>query len=154
MQLSHPRLDISVATQTLSLWDGTRLVKVWPCSTSKFGIGFEEGSNRTPLGAFRVMEKHGENASKHTIFKSRKPVGEWTPGEKTDADLILGRILWLEGAEERNANTKERYVYIHGTNQEELIGQRGSHGCVRMRNQDVVDLFEIVEVGTPVYIGE
>jgi len=154
MQLSHPRLEVSVATQTLSLWEGTRQVKSWPCSTSKFGIGFEEGSNRTPLGAFRVAEKHGADSPLHTIFKSRKAVGEWTPGEKTDADLILARILWLEGAEERNANTKERYVYIHGTNQEELIGQRGSHGCVRMRNLDVVELYDLVEPGTPVYIGE
>ncbi|MEZ0389984.1 MAG: L,D-transpeptidase family protein [Verrucomicrobium sp.] len=154
MQLLRPRLEVSVATQTLRLWDGTRVVKSWPCSTSKFGIGFQEGSNRTPLGAFRVMEKHGNGAPLHTIFKSRQPVGEWTPGDKVDADLILARILWLEGAEERNANTKERYVYIHGTNQEELIGRIGSHGCIRMKNLDVVELYDIIDVGTPVYIGE
>ena len=154
MQLLRPRLEVSVATQTLRLWDGTRVVKSWPCSTSKFGIGFQEGSNRTPLGAFRVMEKHGNGAPLHTIFKSRQPVGEWTPGDKVEADLILARILWLEGAEERNANTKERYVYIHGTNQEELIGRIGSHGCIRMKNLDVVELYDIIDVGTPVYIGE
>jgi lipoprotein-anchoring transpeptidase ErfK/SrfK len=154
MQLSQPRLEVSVATQTLGLWDGTRLVKQWPCSTSTFGLGFEEGSNRTPLGAFRIAEKHGAGASLGAIFKSRKPVGEWTPGAPTDEDLVLARILWLEGCEERNANTKARYIYIHGTNGEPQIGQPASHGCVRMRNADVVELFDLVGVGTPVWIGE
>jgi L,D-peptidoglycan transpeptidase YkuD (ErfK/YbiS/YcfS/YnhG family) len=154
MQLSRPRLQVSIATQQLSLWDGFRLVKTWPCSTSKFGIGFQEGSNKTPLGAFRIMEKHGAGADMHTVFKSRQPLRVWSPAEKTDEDLILGRILWLEGCEERNANSKERYIYIHGTNEEHRIGQRGSHGCIRLRNSDVVELFDLVETGTPVWIGE
>lgn len=154
MQLSQPRLEVSIATQTLSLWDGPRLVKQWPCSTSKYGIGFAPGSNQTPLGAFRVMEKHGDGMPKGTIFKSRKPVGEWQAGAATDEDLILSRILWLEGCEERNANTKERYIYIHGTNGEPQIGQRASHGCIRLKNADVADLYEVVELGTPVWIGE
>jgi len=154
MQLSRPRLEVSIATQTVSLWDGYRLVKSWPCSTSKFGIGFQGGSNKTPLGAFRVMEKHGDNAHQLTIFKSRKPVGQWVPGAKTEEDLVLGRILWLEGVEERNANTKERYIYFHGTNQEERIGQTGSHGCIRLRNPDVVELYDLVPTGTPVWIEE
>lgn len=154
MQLSHPRLEVCIATQTLGLWDGARLVKQWPCSTSKFGIGFTEGSNRTPLGEFRVMEKHGAGMPQRTIFKTRKPAGEWHPGEGTEADLILSRILWLEGCEERNANTKERYIYIHGTNGEAHIGQPASHGCIRLRNADVAELFDVVEVGTPVWIGE
>lgn len=154
MQLSQPRLEVSIATQTLSLWDGRRLVKQWPCSTSKFGIGFEPGSNRTPLGSFRVMEKHGAGMPQRTIFKSRRPIGEWSPDAPTADDLILSRILWLEGCEERNANTKERYIYIHGTNGEPQIGQRASHGCVRMRNTDVAELFDIASVGMPVWIGE
>jgi lipoprotein-anchoring transpeptidase ErfK/SrfK len=154
MQLSHPRLEVCIATQTLGLWDGARLVKQWPCSTSKFGIGFTEGSNRTPLGGFRVMEKHGAGMPQRTIFKARTPMGEWHPGEGTAADLILSRILWLEGCEERNANTKERYIYIHGTNGEAQIGQQASHGCIRLRNADVAELFEAVDVGTPVWIGE
>lgn len=150
----QPRLEVSVATQTLSLWDGRRLVKQWPCSTSKFGIGFEEGSNRTPLGAFRVSEKHGDEMPLRTIFKSRKPVGEWTADAPTEDDLVLSRILWLEGCEARNANTKQRYIYIHGTNGEPHIGQRASHGCVRLRNADVAELYDAVCVGTPVWIGE
>jgi lipoprotein-anchoring transpeptidase ErfK/SrfK len=154
MQLSQPRLEVSVATQTLGLWDGTRLVKQWPCSTSKFGIGFEEGSNRTPLGAFRVMEKHGDGMPQRTIFKARKPAGEWSPDTPTADDLLLSRILWLEGCEDRNANTKDRYIYIHGTNGEPQIGQLASHGCVRLKNADVLELFDLVGVGTPVWIGE
>jgi len=118
------------------------------------GIGFQEGSNRTPLGSFRIVEKHGAGAALHTIFKGRKPVGEWDPKQRTDDDLILARILWLEGCEPRNANTKERYIYIHGTNGEDLVGQTASHGCVRMRNADVAALFDLVETGVPVWIGE
>ncbi len=154
MQLSQPRIEVSVGTQTLALWDGTRRVKQWPCSTSKLGIGFREGSNQTPLGAFRIGEKFGGRAPLHTIFKGRKPVGEWSPAQKTDDDLILARILWLEGCEERNANTKGRYIYIHGTNGEDLVGQPASHGCVRLRNADVAELFDAVETGVPVWIGE
>ena len=154
MTLIHPRIEITIGTQTLALCDSHRVVKQWPCSTSKFGIGFREGSNCTPLGAFRVVEKHGAGATLHTIFKARVPVGEWSPAHKTGDDLILARILWLEGIEERNANTQSRYIYIHGTNDEQTIGQRGSHGCVRMRNADVVELFDIVAAGTPVWIRE
>ena len=82
------------------------------------------------------------------------PVGEWHPDQKTDDDLILARILWLEGAESRNANTLQRYIYIHGTNGEEKIGQLASHGCIRLRNADVVELYDIVSVGTTVWICE
>ncbi len=154
MPLSHPRLEISIATQTVQLWDKHQLVKSWPCSTSKFGIGFQEGSNQTPLGVFKVKEKHGQGHSLHTIFKARQPVGQWNPLDPTDADLILARILWLEGAESRNANTLDRYIYIHGTNEERRIGQPGSHGCIRMKNADVIELFDKVEIGLSVWIGE
>lgn len=154
MSPSLQRLEISIATQDLSLWEGFRLVKRWPCSTSKFGIGFEPGSNKTPLGMFRISEKHGSGAAPHTIFKARVPVGEWSPDHKTEDDLILARILWLEGAERRNANTKDRYIYIHGTNGEDKIGQRASHGCIRLKNADVVELFDLVSTGTVVWVSE
>lgn len=154
MEMKRPRLEVSIATQVLSLWDGQRLVKSWPCSTSKYGIGFEEGSFRTPLGWFRIAEKHGDGAAERTIFKARKAVGEWLEGEEVEKDLVLGRILWLEGMEERNANTFGRYVYIHGTNGEGKIGQRASEGCIRLRNADVVELYELVEVGMPVWVSE
>lgn len=154
MKLSQPRIEVSVGAQTLQLWDGPRLVKQWACSTSLKGTGFQEGSNKTPVGAFRVAEKFGEGAALHTIFKGRKVVGEWSPGERMEEDLILARILWLDGGEARNANTKQRYVYIHGTNQERLVGQPTSHGCVRMHNEDVAELYEAVGTGTPVWINE
>jgi hypothetical protein len=154
MQLSQPRLEVSVAAQLLSLWDGRRMVKQWPCSTSKFGIGFQPGSNKTPLGAFRVAHKFGEGMPQRTIFKSRKAIGEWQPDGDRDGDLILSRILWLEGCEERNANTLERYIYIHGTNDEGSIGRAASHGCVRLRNADVAQLYDLVDVGTDVWIAE
>lgn len=154
MNLAHPRLEVSIGTQRLRLFDGARLVREWPCSTSKFGIGFTEGSNQTPLGRFIVMEKHGVDAGSGTIFKARQPVGQWTPGMETASDLVLTRILWLQGLEARNANTYHRYIYIHGTNDESRIGQAASHGCVRMRNREVIELFDLVPVGTPVWIGE
>ena len=155
MLLNRPRLEVSIATQTVSLWDGQTLVKTWPCSTSKFGIGFQEGSNRTPLGRFRIAEKHGDGATEHTVFKARQPVGQWNPAEGSlGDDLILARILWLEGAEERNANTFQRYIYIHGTNEEHKIGQIGSHGYIRLRNADVVELYEMAQVGWPVWVNE
>ncbi len=86
-----------------------------------------------------------------TVFKGRVPVTtpvDWT----TEPDLITSRILWLDGLDEENLLTKERYIYIHGTNQEHLIGQAASSGCIRMRNEDILRLFEQVEVGAPVEI--
>lgn len=154
MNFPNPRIEVTIGTQTLGLWDGHRLVKQWPCSTSKFGIGFEEGSNRTPLGAFRVAVKFGEGMSQGAVFKARVPVGEWNPDCMTNEDLIVSRILWLEGCEARNANTKSRYIYIHGTNEEHKVGQVGSHGCVRLRNADVAELFNLVDCGTAVWIAE
>jgi hypothetical protein len=99
------------------------------------------------------MEKHGAGMPQRTIFKARKPAGEWHPGKGTEADLILSRILWLEGCEERNANTKERYIYIHGAPDTEPMGVPGSIGCIRMTNGDVAELFELVLVGTVVDIA-
>ncbi len=148
-----PRLEVSVATQSVSLCEGSHVVKQWPVSTASAGIGFEEGSMRTPLGQFRIKEKIGANAAKGTIFKARKPVGKWQ-GERVDDDLILSRILRLEGLEPRNANTWDRYIYFHGTNQEHGIGRPGSHGCVRLRNDDMIELYDLVPEGTEVWIGE
>lgn len=148
------RLDVSVSTQRMRLWQGYRLLQEWDVSTSKFGIGFAPGSYRTPLGAFVVAEKHGDAAPLYTIFKERKPVGEWQGHDMKGADLVLTRILRLAGTEPRNANTYDRYIYIHGTNDEQRIGQRSSHGCIRMRNAEIIDLFDRIPVGTPVWIGE
>ena len=154
MQLSRPRIEILIGPQRLQLWDGHRLVKEWPVSTSKFGIGFAEGSNKTPLGGFVAQEKHGAGAVLNTIFKARQPVGVWSPDQVTEEDLVLTRILRLGGVEARNANTFDRYIYIHGTNDERGIGRPGSHGCVRMRNTDMIELFDITPEGVAVWISE
>jgi lipoprotein-anchoring transpeptidase ErfK/SrfK len=146
------RIEVSIGTQKISLWDERRLLKTWSCSTSGFGIGFQEGSNKTPVGSFVVREKHGDGAEQGTIFKSRQPVGIWTPDSESAEDLVLTRILWLHGLEPRNANTYQRYIYIHGTNQEARLGVPCSHGCVRMRNSDVIELFDQASIGMAVWI--
>ena len=131
-----------------------QLLAVYTISTSGHGIGTEPGSHKTPTGHFRIAEKIGHNAPLGTIFKARVPTGKVAehqcPGDPSDA--ITTRILWLEGTEPHNANTKERYIYIHGTNHEETIGQPCSHGCVRMRNADIAALFDQVSAGTHVEI--
>ena len=106
------------------------------------------------LASAGVEKPLEEGAESGTIFKSRKAVGRWTPGMDTTSDFVLTRILWLHGLEPRNANTFQRYIYIHGTNDEKGIGRPGSHGCVRLKNRDVIELFDLVPVGTPVWIGE
>lgn len=148
------RIEVSIATQRLSLWEGVHQVKSWPCSSATLGIGFQEGSNKTPLGWFEIRERHGDDAPLATIFKARVPVGQWTPAIQSKEDLILTRILWLHGLEKRNANTFQRYIYIHGTNDEAGIGRPGSHGCIRMKNADVLELYSLVSVGTQVWIEE
>ncbi len=127
--------------------------RTFPISTSKFGTGGEEGSLKTPLGRFRIAEKIGENRPIEIAFKSRKPIRASREDLRSD-DLIMSRILWLDGLEPRNANSYARYIYIHGTNHEEAIGEAASHGCIRMRKADVAELFAAVEVGTRVFITE
>lgn len=153
MQPSDRRIEVSVAQQLLRLFEGDQLVGEWPVSTSKFGEGFEEGSYKTPLGKFRVSEEFGDEAPVGAIFKSRIQIGVLDDSEEvTNDDMILSRILWLEGLDEDNANTKDRYIYIHGTNHEKDIGKPASIGCVRMKNTDVVTLYDKVGVGTSVEI--
>ena len=147
-------LHVSVARQELSVRDAAGAVlRRYPVSTSRFGVGTEPGSLRTPPGAFRVAEKFGGGEPLGAVFKSRRPTGENGLGAADD-DLVLTRILWLEGAEAANANTRGRYIYIHGTNHEARIGQPASHGCVRMRNADVAELYELIPVGSSVRIEE
>jgi lipoprotein-anchoring transpeptidase ErfK/SrfK len=146
------RIFVHIPSQTLDLLDDSGvLLRRYACSTSKFGTGCEPGSNRTPPGRFRVCEKHGHGAPPGMIFKSRQPSGEI--GRADDAgDHVTTRILWLDGLDAENANTKDRYIYIHGTNAEHLIGTPASHGCVRLSNADVIDLFDNVIEGSEVNI--
>lgn len=145
------RLVVHVPSQTLDLIENDTLLRRYVVSTSSFGLGSEPGSYKTPTGNFRVAEKHGDGAEPGEIFVSRVPTGQFG-SEDDPSDHVQTRILWLEGLDPHNANTKERYVYIHGTNAESLIGTPASDGCVRMNNLDIVDLYERVPVGTPIEI--
>jgi lipoprotein-anchoring transpeptidase ErfK/SrfK len=145
------QIRIHVPSQTLDLLDGETLLRRYVVSTSRFGIGTEEGSNKTPGGRFRIAEKHGENAAPGEIFVSRVQTGGFGK-EGDEHDHVQTRILWLDGLDSENGNTYSRYIYIHGTNAESLLGTPASLGCVRMSNSDVIDLFDQVEVGTPVEI--
>ena len=145
------QIVVDVATQTLRVMDGAILAAEFPVSTSRHGLGFDEGSFRTPTGQFVIREKIGGGAPPWTIFRARENTGE-TSAPGGEEDLVLTRILTLDGLDPANANTLERYVYIHGTNQEDLIGLPASHGCVRLRNADMMALHDMVHTGTPVTI--
>ena len=145
------QIYVHVPSQTLDLIENGEVIRRYAISTSRYGLGSEPGSNRTPLGRFRIAEKHGDGAAPGEIFVSRVPSGEFGR-EGDEKDHVQTRILWLEGVEPENANTFERYIYIHGTNAESLLGMPASHGCVRMSNLDVIDLYDRVPVGTEVII--
>ena len=147
-----PRLVISIDNQRLEVIQGGCCLGQFGVSTAANGSGFEMGSHRTPTGRFRVFEKIGTGAASGTIFKNRVAVGLWHPGQAPEEDLILTRILRLEGLDADNANTLERCIYIHGTNREDRIGQPASHGCIRLGNADMIELFDMVSKGDLVEI--
>src|SRR6266566_9298825 len=151
MQSARTKIGISIGDQRLTLTSDGEVLRSYPVSSSRFGIGTEEGSMKTPLGNFRIAEKVGHDAEPGTIFKARVALGPDDPLPETE-DLITSRILWLDGLDEHNANTRDRFIYIHGTKHEDKIGSPTSHGCVRMRNADIIDLFDLVEEGVPVII--
>jgi L,D-transpeptidase YbiS len=146
------QIRVHVPSQTLDLEDDAgNLLRRYAISTSKYGLGTEPGTNKTPLGRFRVAEKYGDDAPPGEIFVGRVPTGRLGRPDDPE-DNVQTRILWLDGVEEANANTHERYIYIHGTNAEDALGTPASHGCVRMSNLDVIDLYNLVPSGTPVEI--
>ncbi|MEM1085600.1 MAG: HAD-IB family phosphatase [Verrucomicrobiota bacterium] len=149
--MSDYRIEVSVDDQQLHLLKGDERVRSYPVSTAARGVGFDEGSFRTPTGRFRIAEKIGDDAPPRTIFKGRVDSGCWD-GCDCQHDLVLTRILWLEGLDDANRNTKDRYIYIHGTNHESKLGTPASWGCVRMADADIIDLYHHVEPGTPVTI--
>jgi phosphoserine phosphatase len=146
------RLEVSIDDQTLSVMEGDSCIRRFPVSTAAKGAGFVEGSYRTPTGRFVISEKIGDGEPSGTIFKSRVPVGQWQPGDVCTSDLVLTRILRMEGLDPENANSLDRNIYIHGTNGEERIGLPASEGCVRLGNSDVIELFDLVDVGAEVFI--
>ncbi len=153
MQTSQTNIHISIRDQRLTLKKGETPMRTYPVSTSRFGIGTDEGSMKTPTGRFRIGEKIGGEMPSDTVFHTRVALKPGDPLPPTE-DLVMSRILWLDGLDEDNANTRDRFIYIHGTKHEEKIGIPDSHGCVRMRNGDVAELFKLVDEGTHVIIEE
>lgn len=159
-------IEVDLRLQQLYLWEPSPesdiLLRQYPVSTASNGAGEHNGSHCTPRGLHRIADKIGAGAPLCAAFKAREWKGEiWTP--ELDAahpgrDWILTRILWLDGLEPGKnkggtVDTHNRYIYIHGTNEEHKLGTPASHGCIRMKNVDVAELFDFVDVGTEVRIG-
>ncbi len=158
------RIEISIQHQALTLFDDFGGVKArYSVSTAANGTGCEKDSGCTPLGEHTVRAKIGAGMPLNTVFIGRRPTGEilspQLAAQHPERDWILTRIMWLSGTEVGknrlgNVDSMQRYIYIHATPDSEPMGQPRSHGCVRMRNQDVVELFDLVDVGTLVVIVE
>ena len=154
------KITIHIPAQTLELFDdGGKLLRRYPVSTGANGTGEENGSFCTPRGRHIVRAKIGAGRLPGTVFVRRRPTGEiYTPqfgAQQPGRDWILTRILWLSGCEPGynrlgSCDTMRRYIYIHGTPDETSLGQPGSRGCIRMRNADVLELFDLVPAGTRV----
>jgi lipoprotein-anchoring transpeptidase ErfK/SrfK len=154
-------LDICIASQQLSVLDNGQVVQRYPVSTAKNGSGQLKGSECTPTGWHRIRAKVGANAPSNSVFIGRRPTGEiYTQQlalEQPQRDWILSRILWLGGLEPGHnrygdVDSTWRYIYIHGCPDELMLGVPASHGCIRMHNADVIELFETVAVGCRVLI--
>nr|WP_087145634.1 L,D-transpeptidase [Crenothrix polyspora] len=163
MSETHYFLDISISTQQLSLIEHSRVTKTYPVSTAKKGAGEQKGSECTPRGWHKIRAKIGTDQPVQSVFKGRRPTGEIYTQDLGECypqrDWILTRILWLGGLEPGknrygDVDTCWRYIYIHGCPDQLMTGIPDSHGCVRMKNADVLDLFNRVEVGIKVYIHE
>ncbi len=156
-------IQVDIAAQTLELKRGDEVLKRYPVSTAKNGPGEQRDSGKTPRGKHIVRARIGAGAAENTVFVGRRPTGEIYSAELDRAqpgrDWILTRILWLSGTERGKnrlgaVDTMQRYIYIHGCPEHCPMGVPESHGCIRMRNRDVIELFEQVPVGTPVMIEE
>ena len=158
------RIEILIHNQTLTLYDDDGFEKAqYPVSTAANGVGCQKDSGCTPLGKHIIRAKIGAGAAQNTVFVARRATGEiFTPelmAQFPNRDWILTRILWLSGTEIGknrlgNVDTMQRYIYIHGTPDNTDMSNIGSHGCVRMRNSDVISLFDAVQIGTRVLIAE
>ena len=151
---------ISVDEQMFRVIHEKNVVWETQCGTAEKGTGSQMNSNKTPLGWHSVKKKVGDGAPIGQVFRSATPTKEiWKSGQKTKEDLVLTRILWLSGEEPGknlggNVDSYSRYIYIHGTNEEEKIGTPSSHGCVRLRNADVIEAFSLVPQGAHILITE
>ena len=163
--LHDSQLVISIAKQTLTMYQQEAEIARYTVSTAKNGIGSQQDSGCTPLGRHVIAGKIGDSAPINAVFVGRVPTGEVYDSDlgvlHPTRDWILSRILWLRGLEDGlnkgsnsqgGCDTYERYIYIHGTPDTEPMGIPLSHGCIRMRNDDIVELFEQVKEGMPVTI--
>ena len=157
-----PTIELSIQDQCLRL-QLVNEVKEYSVSTAKLGVGQNKGSNQTPLGWHTVRAKIGQGASSNSVFVGRRFTGEiYSPKlaqQYPKRDWILSRILWLSGCEVgRNrfgdVDSMQRYIYIHGTPDSEPMGVPESHGCIRMRNADVIELFDLIPIGTLIWLQE
>jgi L,D-transpeptidase YbiS len=156
-------IRISIADQALELSEDGRLLKRYPVSTSKNGAGEKYGSFCTPRGRHIIRAKVGTGTPINAVFVKRRPTGEIYDaelgGRHPGRDWMLTRLLWLSGCEPGfnrlgDVDTMRRYIYIHGSPDSAVMGQPGSIGCIRMRNRDVIELFDLVEPGTLVEITD
>jgi len=154
---------VNISRQELFLIKDEKVVRTYPISSSKYGTGSQAGSNKTPLGTHRIAKKTGRNAEIGKVLNygpDRGKIAEiYTDSTNVEMDLITTRILRLEGLEEginkgQGIDSYKRHIYVHGTQEEGLIGKPASHGCIRMKNKDVIELFRLVSVGTLVEIQE
>lgn len=155
-QCSSQRADVvvSVKDQKLGYYQQGKLTKEFKVSTSKFGVGDEPGSCRTPLGKAEVIAKIGSGLPPGAVLKSRSWNGEVLKPNAPGRDPIVSRILWLRGLDRTNKNAFNRYIYIHGTTEENRLGTPASYGCIRMGARDVVELFNEAGIGTKVVITQ
>jgi lipoprotein-anchoring transpeptidase ErfK/SrfK len=154
-------IEVDISEQRLYLIENSLIKASYPISTSKYGEGSIENSFKTPLGKHSIKEMIGEEAEINTIFTSRintkRSATIIDQFADTDDDYVTSRIMWLDGEEDGlnkggNVDSFRRYIYIHGTHEEGLIGTKASHGCIRMFNYDVIELFNLVNIGTKVLI--
>jgi len=145
-------IEILISSQQLHLYKENQIVKSYPVSTAANGIGNQCGSDCTAAGWHLIVQTFGKNQPAGMIFKSRKATGGiaeiFHDQIKRSADYVTSRIIRLKGIEQQiNGNSFRRYIYIHGTPEEGLIGTPVSHGCIRMKNSDVIELFDLVSCG-------
>ncbi len=154
-------LYVSIKRQKIFYVINNEIILNYTISSSKYGVGNKENSNKTPLGLHRIKEKHGDKTPLNGLLIGRVFYGNIAEihldNTKSSGDEITSRILWLEGIEKGinkgdGIDSYERYIYIHGTSEEGLLGKPASHGCIRMSNKDVIDLYKKIEVGTLVLI--
>ena len=146
------RVVISIHDQKLMLVENGAIAATYSISTSKYGLGDALGSLATPLGLLQVAQKIGDHAPVGAVFHNRRWTGEILQPNTPGRDPVMTRIIWLRGLQASNSHAFHRCIYIHGTNEEKLLGRPASFGCIRMRSTDVAALYSQLPLGAPVEI--